>query len=246
MFDYIHQVIASYEITIYADEHDDECNYMDLYSNGLKNIQHNTRKNSNDSSNSYRLNIFFYDEEDAENADFNELSRIIYKKESVDYVSAANINGEIFYYIGCAFDPLTRVSKVQRILRHRNDLITEVALHLGAHYYIEGGIAEESEIGYYIEGVRSYSRCKRLSIDCGELFRRDLTTVAANNSLVSSSNHSITDLEFKHCSFNEGILSSFSPHYPYLNSLKFINCYFGHYNQLPATTAIDLLDTAVN
>lgn len=70
---------------------------------------------------------------------------------------------------------------------------------------------------------------------------------AAVNDLPISSNshHNVCHLEFKYCVFTNDILSNISTYYPYLSSLKLIDCDFGDY-ELPAASAIELPNTVID
>lgn len=89
-----------------------------------------------------------------------------------------------------------------------------------------------------------------MSKDCIDFGEFKIIPTAIDNSATTSNNsHSITQLQFYHCSFakDKEILSSISAYYPYLNEIKFICCRFDESVLCPSSRAItELPNTVVN
>lgn len=153
MLDYIQREIPSYDITMYTDKEVDECQYLDLCCNRIQKIRGDMGKNNP----TFRLCIDFDDEP----LNYNQ---IIFKNNNEKETSAAaNFDGEIQYAIRPGGGTgSTELSKVQNLLQRLNDIITEIFLTPHGPRR-----AEDTDIGYYITGVRNYSRCQKIVLTLG-------------------------------------------------------------------------------
>lgn len=116
MLNFIRKKIPSYEITMHSVQQADECQYLDLYCNAIKNSSQDSTSDSKKS----RLHMLYVDEDES----LFDNGRVDFKfeKKRESNVSTMYIHG------GFKINIDTRLSKVQSLLGCPNDVVTEVFL----------------------------------------------------------------------------------------------------------------------
>lgn len=144
---YVHKAIQSYETVVMSDFDSTiyECQYLDLYCNGLKNCQDNTGSNGLTS----RLHIPFLEYEPSSKANgeyhTHNIITFVKNKDMKDSSAVGAMDGEIHCSIGAKPYLLGGTAKARSLLRCEKDLMTEISIDLKPDNRKEG---EDREIGY--------------------------------------------------------------------------------------------------
>lgn len=180
---------------------------------------------------------------------------VVLKKDSKNVDdSSATIDGKISFYIGGGMDAFRRISNVRRLLSQYNDVITETRLRLRTVRSHDGdddeveNEDESNEIGQYTFGIRSFGRCRKVTISRGCFMNTSIEILHSDNdNLVGSNSRNDTQLRFENSGVAKDILPHISNAYPYLESLEFVNCKFRNiHGHLPSKTKIEQPNTRVD
>lgn len=180
---------------------------------------------------------------------------VVLKKDSKNVDdSSATIDGKISFYIGGGMDAFRRISNVRRLLSQYNDVITETRLQLRTVRSHDGdddeveNEDESNEIGQYTFGIRSFGRCRKVTISRGCFMNTSIEILHSDNdNLVGSNSRNDTQLRFENSGIAKDILPHISNAYPYLESLEFVNCKFRNiHGHLPSKTKIEQPNTRVD
>lgn len=232
VLEYIHRVIPSYEITVYAGLDDDERVLMDLYCNGPKN---------NDPKNKFRLHLVFddADDEDDNNANYSKISFI--KKKNDQKSSTDTVDGYLYCYIGAGGDWNRKIAKAQKLLCYQNDHFTEILIERFC------GPKDDADFRSCLAYIKNYTRCHQVLMVMGDCSNNLTLLTTSRFPDISIIHYNITRLVFEKCWLNEDVFPAISPYYPYLKQMILDNCVYGFDDDdLPYTATLELPNTAID
>lgn len=164
MLDYIDKITPSYNITIYIEQDEDESRYLDLYCHWIQIAQDGSRDSNQQKSHLWITFYHFLKElQDGNHPDSKNI--IIFKNYKRLSAGVHGVIGRKMYcYIVAGAGSFTRLSKVQRLLHHRNDQISAITLTLTTDPYSP---SVDTEIASYLLEVKDYGKCQQLCISRG-------------------------------------------------------------------------------